>query len=81
MSRSVKLARKVGVALVGFPVIVAGVAMLVLPGPGLLVILLGLLIISWEFDWAKRYVDKVRAQLDKVAEAARRDKTDKNPKD
>lgn len=80
MTKPVKFARKVGVALIGFPVLVAGVAMLVLPGPGLLVILVGLLIISWEFDWAKHYVEKVRSQLNKVSQAARGNKKDKDTK-
>ncbi len=80
MTKPVKVARKVGVALIGFPVLIVGVALLVLPGPGLLVILLGLLIISWEFDWAKRYVEKVRAQLNKVSKAARGSKSNKDPK-
>jgi tellurite resistance protein TerC len=45
---------------IGFTVIALGVAMLVLPGPGLVVIGLGLLILSAEFVWAKRALDRMK---------------------
>jgi tellurite resistance protein TerC len=45
---------------IGFTVIAIGVAMLVLPGPGLVVIGLGLLILSAEFVWAKRALDRMK---------------------
>ena len=45
---------------VGFTIIAIGVAMLVLPGPGLVVIGLGLLILSAEFVWAKRALDRMK---------------------
>jgi uncharacterized protein (TIGR02611 family) len=47
-------------AVVGFTVIAIGVAMLVLPGPGLVVIGVGLLILSAEFVWAKRALDRMK---------------------
>lgn len=43
-----------GVFLVGMTVLIAGAAMLVLPGPGIAVMLLGLVVLSAEFQWAKR---------------------------
>jgi uncharacterized protein (TIGR02611 family) len=46
--------RRGGVFLVGMILVVAGAAMLVLPGPGIAVILLGLVVLSAEFQWAKR---------------------------
>src|SRR5947207_15222421 len=46
--------RRGGVFLVGMILLVAGAAMLVLPGPGIAVILLGLVVLSAEFQWAKR---------------------------
>ena len=46
--------------IVGFTVIALGAAMLVLPGPGLVVIGLGLLILSAEFVWAKRALDRMK---------------------
>lgn len=43
-----------GVFLIGMTLLVAGAAMLVLPGPGIAVMLLGLVVLSAEFKWAQR---------------------------
>lgn len=45
---------RVGVTVLGPLVVLAGVAMLVLPGPGLVVIALGLALLALEHDWARR---------------------------
>jgi len=50
-------ARKVVVLIVGVAVLLAGVALLALPGPGMIVIIVGLLILSTEFAWAQRWLD------------------------
>ncbi len=52
--------RKLAVATLGAVLLIAGVAALVLPGPGLLLILIGLVVLSTEFEWAERRVDAVR---------------------
>src|SRR3954466_12799830 len=44
---------RVGVTCAGPLVVVAGVAMLVLPGPGLVVIALGLALLALEYEWAR----------------------------
>jgi hypothetical protein len=48
------VAVKVSVSIGGPLVILAGVAMLVLPGPGLVVIALGLAMLALEYPWARR---------------------------
>jgi putative transmembrane protein PGPGW len=53
-------ARRLVRIVIGFTVLLAGVAMLVLPGPGILVVGLGLLILSAEFLWARRLLEKVK---------------------
>lgn len=45
---------RIAVAVVGAAVIVAGLAMLVLPGPGWAAIFIGLAILATEFIWARR---------------------------
>jgi len=59
----------------GFAVVVAGLAMLVLPGPGLLVIAVGLGVLALEFAWAERLlertVEKMSAASDRVKETSR----------
>ena len=47
----------------GFAVLGAGIAMLVLPGPGLVVMAAGLVILARDFVWADRLLTKVRARL------------------
>lgn len=54
------LARKTIVGLIGGTIAIAGVAMLALPGPGWLAILLGLLILAEEFIFARRIILKLQ---------------------
>jgi tellurite resistance protein TerC len=51
---------------VGFTVLLIGLAMLVLPGPGLVVIAFGLVILSAEFVWAKRALNHMKARAQTV---------------
>lgn len=46
---------RASVLLVGFTIVIAGIAMLVLPGPGWVAIFLGLAVLSSEFAWAHRF--------------------------
>ncbi len=55
--------QKIVVAVAGGVLIVLGIALLVLPGPGLLLIALGLFVLSFEFDWARRLVESLRSWL------------------
>lgn len=48
-----KVAVRVGVTLAGPFVVLAGIAMLVLPGPGLVVIAIGLALLALEYEWAR----------------------------
>ncbi len=46
----------------GFTLIVLGVAMLVTPGPGWVAIGLGLSLLATEFEWARHWRDRFRAE-------------------
>jgi uncharacterized protein (TIGR02611 family) len=46
---------------VGFTLLAAGVAMLVLPGPGIVTIMLALAILGAEFVWARRLLDRMKS--------------------
>ena len=48
-----RLARRLVIAVIGGTVVLAGVIMLVTPGPGLVVIPIGLAILALEFAWAR----------------------------
>ncbi len=58
--------RKLIAAVIGFTILLIGIALLVLPGPGLLVIILGLIVLAGEFVWAKHILNKVRSKVKKV---------------
>jgi uncharacterized protein (TIGR02611 family) len=62
--------RRGGVFVVGTALLVAGAAMLVLPGPGIAVILLGLVVLSAEFRWAKRALAWMRDRFSDLKEQA-----------
>jgi hypothetical protein len=55
--------RRIVIAIVGGLVLALGVAMLVLPGPAVVVIPAGLAILATEFEWARRLLDVVRRRL------------------
>jgi uncharacterized protein (TIGR02611 family) len=49
-----KWIKRVAIAVVGFTVLLIGIAMIILPGPAFIVIPAGLGILAIEFAWAKR---------------------------
>ena len=51
------------VAVIGFTILFVGIGMVVLPGPAVLVIPLGLAILATEFLWARRLLERARATL------------------
>ncbi|MBS0398601.1 MAG: PGPGW domain-containing protein [Proteobacteria bacterium] len=54
--------RRIGVVLAGGAVLVIGIAMIVLPGPAIVMIPVGLAILGLEFAWARRWLRKARAR-------------------
>ena len=61
--RSHPVLRRVVVAVVGFVLLGTGALLLVLPGPGLLLIAVGIAVLSLEFEWAGRLVQRAKAAL------------------
>ena len=55
----------------GGAVTIAGLAMLVLPGPGLLVVVAGLAILGTEFAWARRRLDQAKTAANKTGNTAK----------
>ncbi|HEX7107242.1 MAG TPA: PGPGW domain-containing protein [Acidothermaceae bacterium] len=70
MSTSWKLLRRVTISVVGLIVLLVGVVMLIAPGPGFLVIALGLLILSVEYEWARRHLDRAKGHARTLADKA-----------
>jgi uncharacterized protein (TIGR02611 family) len=59
--------RRAVVLLIGSTLLLVGVALLVLPGPGMLVILLGLAVLAIEFAWAEALLIRARHHASRVA--------------
>ena len=62
-SRSVKTARRIIVGIVGFTILLIGIAMIVLPGPAVVMIPLGLAILATEFVWARRLLKRLKSLI------------------
>jgi len=54
----------------GVAVTLAGFAMLVLPGPAIVVIPVGLAMLALQFDWAERALERAVDQAERAADAA-----------
>jgi hypothetical protein len=53
-------AKRIGRTIAGFTLLLAGAAMVVLPGPGWITIALGLALLSQDFPWAQRWLDRLK---------------------
>jgi uncharacterized protein (TIGR02611 family) len=65
-------ARRIGVLVVGLALLAVGAVLLVLPGPGLLVIVGGLALLATEFAWARRLLVRVRERAKQFSDQVRR---------
>lgn len=73
-----KTARKVVVGIIGFTVVLIGIALLVLPGPAFVVIPAGLAILALEFAWARHWLKVVKARAGDVLNSVRGEKKQKD---
>lgn len=53
--------RRTGIEVLGWTLVVLGIAALVLPGPGLLMVAAGLAVLSQQYHWARRYLKPLKA--------------------
>lgn len=67
--------------LVGFPLLVIGLILIPLPGPGILVCFVAFFILSFGFDWAGKYLEKCKVIFRKIytQAKARADRIEGNP--
>ena len=70
--RTVEQVRRVFLIIAGFTLLLAGGVMLVTPGPGMLVIFLGLGLLAAEFVWARRLMERVKHQGGRLKDAVLR---------
>ncbi len=64
--KTIKSAKRMIVIIFGFTMLLMGIALLFLPGPGILIIILGLFILSAEYVWAKKLMNRVKDGVNKV---------------
>ncbi|MGH3593036.1 MAG: PGPGW domain-containing protein [Pseudonocardiaceae bacterium] len=65
--RKTGLVRRVLVTVAGVALCVVGIVLLVLPGPGLLLVLAGLVLLANEYPWAHRMTGPVRKRATQTA--------------
>jgi hypothetical protein len=64
-------ARRIVVAMIGGTILVIGIAMVILPGPAILVVPLGLGVLGLEFAFARHWLRKLRATATDVVNRVR----------
>lgn len=60
--------KKVAVTVLGWVLVIAGIVLVAIPGPGLLIMLAGLVVLANEYTWADRFVEPVRRRAHQAAE-------------
>lgn len=63
--------KRVAISVAGGALVVLGLVLLPLPGPGILVIIAGLAILATEYVWARRVLDETKRQAKRAREKAR----------
>jgi tellurite resistance protein TerC len=58
--KTIKQVKRLVVIVIGFTMLAAGIAMIVLPGPAFVFIPAGLAILATEFLWARKLLQKVK---------------------
>jgi tellurite resistance protein TerC len=63
--------RRLVIAVIGGTVVLIGVAMIVFPGPAIIVIPAGLAILATEFVWARRLLQRFKEKAERIVERVR----------
>ncbi|MBU2522723.1 MAG: PGPGW domain-containing protein [Nanoarchaeota archaeon] len=69
--KNINQIKKFIILVMGMTVLVIGMLLLFLPGPGMLIILLGIVIIAIEFVWARRLLKKINKRSGKIKSSLR----------
>jgi tellurite resistance protein TerC len=67
MNISYKTARRIAAMVIGFTILLMGLVLLVLPGPGIVLSAVGLAILGVEFAWARKWLHKLRRGISGAA--------------
>ena len=63
LTKQIKKIKKIFIAIIGFTILIIGISMILLPGPAIIVIPIGLAILATEFVWAKLLLRKLRKKI------------------
>ena len=66
--KTVEQVRRIFRIVAGFTLLAAGVVMLITPGPGWVAILLGLGLLAAEFVWARRLMERIKREGNRIKE-------------
>jgi len=69
LTQTLKQARRTAIAVIGFTLLALGVVMLVTPGPGWVVIFIGLSVLGLEFVWARRLLKRLKQKASDLSDA------------
>lgn len=58
-----KPVRRVIIGVIGGTILLIGIAMIILPGPAIVVVPLGLAVLATEYIWARRWLKKLRTMI------------------
>jgi uncharacterized protein (TIGR02611 family) len=79
--RTVEQVRRLFRIVIGFTLLLVGAVMLITPGPGWLTMLLGLGLLAAEFVWARRLMDRIKREGERVRDAVFRSSKDASAKE
>ena len=66
---TLRQAKRLVAIVIGFTLLLAGVVMILTPGPGSLAIIAGLSLLAAEFVWARRLLRRIKEQGARISDA------------
>ncbi|MGI8794126.1 MAG: PGPGW domain-containing protein [Acidimicrobiales bacterium] len=63
--------KRIAISVIGGAFVLLGLAMLVLPGPGIVVVVIGFAILGTEYAWAARALDKTKEKAAQAGQVAK----------
>lgn len=63
---SIKQVKRLITIVIGFTILLLGIALLVLPGPGIITAMLGLTILGTEFVWARNLYKRFQSSANNI---------------
>jgi uncharacterized protein (TIGR02611 family) len=74
--------KRIAVTVIGFVLLLAGIVMIVTPGPGILLILAGLAVLATEYVWAERLLNLAKQKAAQAKDTiTRRGRTEPHEQD